>query len=101
MGRGFIAWAASDDPAAAELRKIATIHFIPIMDIDNVAIGAGGKDAIPRDHNRDWSDEPAYPEVAAAQAKIQVIDRARRFERATRARRFRDGLRADETRIER
>lgn len=80
VGRGFIEWAASDDPAAAELRKIATIHFIPIMDIDNVAIGAGGKDAIPRDHNRDWSDEPTYPEVAAAQAKIQMFDKAHRFD---------------------
>jgi len=43
------------------------LHYIPIMDVDNAAIGAGGKEALPRDHNRDWADEPIYPEVAAAQ----------------------------------
>ncbi len=80
VGRGFIEWTASDDPAAIALRKTATIHFVPIMDIDNVAVGAGGKDAIPRDHNRDWSDKPVYPEVAAAQAKIQKFDGANRFD---------------------
>lgn len=80
VGRGFIEWVASDDPYAVELRRIATIHYIPIMDIDSVAIGAGGKDAVPRDHNRDWSDEPVHPEVAAAQAKIQALDQAGRFD---------------------
>jgi hypothetical protein len=44
------------------------------MDVDNAAIGAGGKDAFPRDHNRDWSDQPVYPEVAAAQRMIQRIE---------------------------
>lgn len=75
VGRGLIEWVASDDPAAKTLRETTCLHFIPIMDVDNVAVGAGGKDATPRDHNRDWSAEPVYPEVAAAQRKIAEIER--------------------------
>ena len=80
VGRGFIDWASSDDADAVALREIATIHYVPIMDVDCVSIGAGGKDATPRDHNRDWSDEPVYPEVAAAQKLICRLDQARRFD---------------------
>ena len=72
VGRGLIEWIASDE--AKELRANACVHFIPIMDVDNVSIGAGGKEAIPQDHNRDWSDAPHYPEVAAAQKRITEIE---------------------------
>ena len=71
VGRGFIRWYASDEAKA--LRAKTCLHFIPIMDVDNAAIGAGGKEAIPRDHNRDWAAEPIYPEVAAAQRMIRNI----------------------------
>ena len=71
VGRGFITWYASDEAAA--LRTKTCLHYIPIMDVDNVTLGAGGKDAIPRDHNRDWAAEPIYPEVAAAQRMIRDI----------------------------
>ncbi len=71
VGRGFINWYTSD--AAKELRAKTCLHFIPIMDVDNVTMGAGGKDAVPRDHNRDWAAEPIYPEVAAAQRMIRDI----------------------------
>lgn len=80
VGRGFIDWASSGDPDAVALRAIATIDYMPMMDVDSVSIGAGGKDATPRDHNRDWSDEPFYPEVAAAQEQIRQLDRAGRFD---------------------
>ncbi|HEV7282723.1 MAG TPA: M14 family zinc carboxypeptidase [Pirellulaceae bacterium] len=76
VGAGFLEWATSDDPAAAELRRVATIHFVPIMDVDSVAGGLGGKEATPRDHNRDWIDMPRYPEVAAAQRKIVELNEA-------------------------
>ncbi|MCX7825236.1 MAG: M14 family zinc carboxypeptidase [Verrucomicrobiae bacterium] len=79
VGRGFIEWAAGDDPAAAQLRRAATIHFIPIMDVDNVAAGHGGKEAFPHDHNRDWTDQPIYPEVAAAQQRIRELHAQGRF----------------------
>lgn len=71
VGRGFIEWLASAE--AAEFRERACVHFIPIMDVDNVTLGAGGKEAVPRDHNRDWSATPVYPEIAAAQKRIREI----------------------------
>lgn len=80
VGQGFLLWAVSDDEAAVELRQLATIHFIPIMDIDSTAVGAGGKDSVPRDHNRDWDDEPHYPEVAAAQKRILKMEKEGRFD---------------------
>ncbi len=77
VGRGLIDWIASDDAAAKALRETTCLHFIPIMDVDNVALGAGGKDSIPRDHNRDWAAEPTYPEVRAAQRMIADIEQRR------------------------
>lgn len=74
VSRGFVEWSASEDPAAVELRRLATVYVIPIIDVDNVALGAGGKEALPRDHNRDWDDRPVYPEVAAAQQRIRDLD---------------------------
>ena len=80
VGQGFMEWLSGDDLEAAELRKLATVYYVPIMDVDSVTIGAGGKDAIPRDHNRDWSDVPVYPEVAAAQSKISQINETGQFD---------------------
>lgn len=71
VGRGFIRWYASDEAKA--LRAKTCLHYIPIMDVDNATLGAGGKEALPRDHNRDWADEPIYPEVAAAQRMLREI----------------------------
>jgi hypothetical protein len=79
VGVGFLEWLASEAPAAIDLREQAEIFFIPIMDVDNVTLGAGGKEAVPRDHNRDWADEPVYPEVAAAQAKLKAFLEAGRL----------------------
>jgi len=75
VGRGFVEWLASAE--AQEFRKRCCVHFIPIMDVDNVTLGAGGKEALPQDHNRDWSDAPRYPEVAAAQKRITEIQGTR------------------------
>ena len=78
VGRGFLEWMSGDAPEAIALRETTQIFFVPIMDVDNVALGAGGKEALPRDHNRDWGDEPNYPEVAAAQQQIRrLIDAGR------------------------
>ncbi len=71
---GLIDWLLSDKPAARELRKKATFHIVPIMDVDNVCRGAGGKEQKPQDHNRDWSDEPYWPEVRAVQSAIRHWD---------------------------
>jgi hypothetical protein len=45
-----------------------------------VAIGAGGKQEKPQDHNRDWSEKPHHASVAAAQEQIKQLDRAGRFD---------------------
>jgi len=55
---GLIRWAASDAPDALEFRKRFILYVVPIMDVDSVAIGAGGKDQKPIDFNRSWGLEP-------------------------------------------
>ena len=72
--KGFVDWITSDDASAAALREKAVIVIVPVMDIDNVAIGAGGKNQVPQDHNRDWTDEPHWRAVAAAQQAIAQLD---------------------------
>jgi hypothetical protein len=78
--RGFAEWFFSDDPRAVDLRSKTDVTIVPVMDIDNVARGAGGKSQRPHDHNRDWSDTPHWPEVAAAIERISRLDRAGRFD---------------------
>lgn len=78
--RGFTEWLISDDPQAEALRKQAVITIVPIMDIDNVAIGAGGKNQVPQDHNRDWSDNPHWNSVRAAMKHIRELDQEGRFD---------------------
>jgi hypothetical protein len=78
--RGAVEWLTSDDPRAASLRKTAKVYVVPIMDIDNVAVGAGGKEQKPHDHNRDWSETPHWRSVAAAIEHIRREDAACRFD---------------------
>lgn len=78
--RGLVEWIVSDDPRAVALRDEAEITIIPIMDIDSVAIGAGGKNQVPQDHNRDWSDKPHWNAVAAAIKQIAERNEAGRFD---------------------
>lgn len=70
VGRGFIEWLVSKDPLAESLRKNALIYFVPVLDVDNVESGAGGKQQLPHDHYWDWSASPHFPEVRAAKSKI-------------------------------
>ncbi len=80
VARGFTEWLASDDASAHWLRGHAEIFIVPIMDVDNAATGNGGKEANPRDHNRDWDDKPVYPEVAAAQQRLRELAKENRLE---------------------
>jgi hypothetical protein len=77
--RGFVEWLCSDDASAVALRKSAEIVIVPIMDIDNTATGNGGKGQTPQDHNRDWTDAPHWPAVAAASKQIKAHGAAKRF----------------------
>jgi hypothetical protein len=78
--RGFVEWLVSDDPRAKSLREKSLVYVVPVMDVDSVAIGAGGKNRDPYDHNRDWSDEPHWRSVAAAVKEIESMDTAGRFD---------------------
>lgn len=71
---GFVRWITSGDPRAEALRRNSRITIVPIMDIDNTAIGAGGKSQKPQDHNRDWSDTPHWNSVRAAMEHIKRMD---------------------------
>lgn len=79
VGKGFADWLASDAEDAKWLRDNSVIYYVPIMDVDNVQLGAGGKNQIPHDHNRDWGEEPIHPEVAAAQKLISQLDMDHNF----------------------
>lgn len=78
--RGFTDWLLSDDPRAVSLRQKATITIVPIMDVDNVERGAGGKNQKPHDHNRDWGEQPVWPEVQEAMKQITALNQAARFD---------------------
>lgn len=80
VARGFVEWLTSEDTDARWLRQHAEVFVVPIMDVDNAATGNGGKEADPRDHNRDWDDSPVYPEVAAAQDRLRDLAKARRLD---------------------
>lgn len=78
--QGLLEWLISDDPLARQLRVQSLIVVVPVMDIDNVAIGAGGKNERPHDHNRDWTDTPHWRAVAAAQQAILQMDKNETFD---------------------
>jgi hypothetical protein len=71
VARGFVEWLMTREDAARWLIEHAEIMVVPIMDVDNVVTGNGGKEENPRDHNRDWDEAPVFPEVAAAQRQIE------------------------------
>ncbi len=79
VARGLTEWLTSADADASWLRQHAEVFIVPIMDVDNVATGNGGKEANPRDHNRDWDEHPVYPEVAAAQQRLLEFVKAGRL----------------------
>ena len=80
VAAGLVDWLISDEPAAGELRQSAVITIVPIMDVDNVVLGAGGKNQVPQDHNRDWTDQPYWRSVIAAQSAIRAADAAGHFD---------------------
>lgn len=73
VASGFVEWLLGDDPDAGWLREHAEVCVVPVMDVDRVATGDGGKESDPHDHNRDWSETPFYPEIAAAQARLNAF----------------------------
>lgn len=71
---GLITWLSSNDETAVALRRKAQVIVVPIMDVDSVEKGSGGKWQLPHDHNRDWSDKPHWNSVKAAMRRCRELD---------------------------
>ncbi len=56
-----------------KLREKFSFHILPFADIDGVEDGDQGKNRAPHDHNRDYIDEPLYPETTAWMNYIKGI----------------------------
>lgn len=80
VARGFVEWLLGEETDAVRLRKSAEIFVIPVLDVDRVATGDGGKESDPRDHNRDWTDAPHYPEIAATQKRLLAFAAGKRLD---------------------
>ena len=63
---GILEAALSTDAVGKQLRKNWEFIATPFMDKDGVEEGDQGKLRHPHDHNRDYNENPIYPEVAAA-----------------------------------
>lgn len=64
---GILEAALGDDELGRELRRKYIIDAVPFVDMDGVVDGDQGKNRRPHDHNRDYGENPIYPEVAAIQ----------------------------------
>lgn len=80
VARGFVEWLVSNDPSAESLREKADIVVIPIMDVDSVEEGQGGKEQIPHDQDEDWHPDPYFPEVAAGMKSLYALAKANRLD---------------------
>ncbi len=74
--QGFVGWLVSNDPSAQSLRQRADIVAIPMMDVDSVEQGQGGKKQVPHDQDEDWGDEPYFPEVRAGMEQLSVLTKS-------------------------
>lgn len=57
---GIINYLISENKEAKKFRKNNEVHIIPMMDIDNVILGASGRMQTPIDFNRDWNPAPQW-----------------------------------------
>jgi hypothetical protein len=73
VAQGFAEWLLGDSEQATWIRSHAEVFIVPVMDVDNVATGNGGKEALPHDHNRDWSEIPHWNETAAAMTRVKNL----------------------------
>ena len=80
VARGFLEWLVSNDPAAESLRQKADIVVIPIVDMDNVERGQGGKQQQPHDQDEDWGPAAYFPEVRTGMEKLSALAKADRLD---------------------
>ncbi|MBN2663373.1 MAG: hypothetical protein JXR68_06960 [Bacteroidales bacterium] len=68
---GFIKFLISDDKKAHKMRKKTLIYVVPMVDVDNVFLGASGRMQKPVDFNRDWSLNSHWKAVKRIQELIR------------------------------
>lgn len=64
---GILETALGEDETGRCLRERYIIDCVPFADTDGVTDGDQGKNRRPHDHNRDYGEQPVYPEVRAIQ----------------------------------
>lgn len=62
---GLLDGVLADDEAGRAWRENWEVVAVPFMDKDGCEDGDQGKNRAPHDHNRDYNEQPLYPEVAA------------------------------------
>jgi len=67
---GFIRFLISDDKKAKKIRENTVFYIVPMVDVDNVFLGASGRMQKPVDFNRDWSLTPHWKAVKEIQELI-------------------------------
>ena len=70
---GFLSAVLADDPLGRQWRENWEVIAVPFMDKDGVENGDSGKNRAPHDHNRDYNEQPLYPEVAALMERGAAI----------------------------
>jgi hypothetical protein len=80
VGVGFAEWLAGESGPAQWVRQNAEVFFVPIMDVDDVATGDGGKECLPQDPNKDWSATPHFAEVAAVEKGVLALAKEGRMD---------------------
>lgn len=60
--------------SSSNLLKDFLFHIVPFVDIDGVEKGEQGKNRIPHDHNRDYTNNPHYKSTAAIMNYIKDFD---------------------------
>jgi len=69
---GIMETVLSDSEEGRVWRQQVEVMVIPFMDKDGVEDGDQGKNRIPHDHNRDYSENSIYPEVIALRKQVPV-----------------------------
>jgi hypothetical protein len=69
---GMINFLSSDKKEAKEFRKKTIVYIVPMLDVDNVILGASGRMQKPVDFNRDWSKNPYWKAVKNTQEQVQI-----------------------------
>ncbi len=62
---GFLSAVLADDACGRQWQENWEVLAVPFLDKDGVENGDSGKNRAPHDHNRDYNEQPLYPEIAA------------------------------------